>query len=80
MTAPIYARYLEMVRRWMKEHKGFDLTKHLHMLHDLAGGHVEEHIKEVLKAQNMSATVIYPTFLLQILDVSLARIIRSAFL
>jgi hypothetical protein len=80
MTAPIYARYLEQVRRWMKEHKGFDLSTHLHLLHDLAGGHTEGHIEQVLRSQNMSATVAWPTFLLQILDVSLTRIIRSAFL
>ena len=80
MTAPIYARYLEQVRRWMKEHKGFDLSTHLHLLHDLAGGHTEGHIEQVLRSQSMSATVSWPTFLLQILDVSLARIIRSAFL
>jgi hypothetical protein len=78
MTAPVYARYLENVRRWMQEHKGFALSTHLHLLHDQAGGHIEKHIAHVLKSKNMSQTLIWPTFLLQIWDVSCARILRSA--
>jgi hypothetical protein len=80
MTAPVYARYLEKVRRWMQEHKGFALSTHLHLLHDRAGGHIEEHIAHVLRSKNMSQTLIWPTSLLQIWDVSCARILRSAFL
>ena len=83
MTGLVYSKLmrLEVVAPYRKSsHSPSTPQPYVHILHDRAPANVAVFIEPLLKALNMGMTLVWPTCLVQILDVGVIRSMRAGML